>query len=242
MKKATIFLPLAFVCASLVWAMTASAAALTVRVATREGEGGSTVQLPIEVAGAAKVGALQFDLVYDPQVVQADTVTRGALGGNALLDFNSSVPGRLRVGIVTTDGLQGDGVLANVNFKITGRAGANSALTVENARAWETPSHLEVLVNSEAGRVSVTAGSPGWMVLGGGAAFAVLLLLLLLFALSRRRKPTPVSAPATYPAQPPARPTTLPESQAKAGWVCPRCRTVNSPTTRFCGMCGAART
>lgn len=232
---------LAFLGVAFLFAATAHAVALTLQVATVEGEKDSTVSVPVTATGTSNVGALQFDLLYDPQVLRADTVTRGAPEGNELVDFNASVPGHLRIGMVTTEGIKGDGTVARVNFHLTGDAGTSSLLTIENARAWDTPSHLEVLVNAQAGKVSVIAASPPWLVIGGVLGLVALAFLLLLFALTRRKKPVPAYAPATYPPTRYAPPANLPEVKTPADWSCPRCGTVSPAASRFCSMCGTAR-
>ena len=241
MKTYKFFIALVCLLAAFAFVATIHASAMTLRVATLDGEEGGTVQVPLQVSGATNLGALQFDVRYDPQVLQIANVTRGALAGNGLVDSNASESGKLRIGVVTTDALNGDGVIANANFKIIGRAGTNSALTIENARAWETPSHLEILVNVEAGRVNVIAASPPWLIIGAVIALLLLALFILIFALTRRRKPAPAYAPATFATAPFVPPANLPERRAAANWKCTRCGTVNSVTNHFCGNCGAAR-
>jgi hypothetical protein len=220
----------------LTFSASADASALTLRVATLDGNEGGPIQVPLQVNGATNVGALQFDLLYDPQVLQVDTVTGGPLAGNALVDSNSTEKGRLRIGLATTDGLKGDGVFVQANFKIIGHAGSSSSLTIENARAWETPSHLDILVTSEAGRVNVIAASPSWWLIGGVLALVVLLSLLLVVVLSRRRTPAPTVVPTRVPP-----PIDLPERRVVSAWTCSRCGTLNPASSRFCGNCGTAR-
>lgn len=179
---------------------TAGAAALTLVVGSVQGEANRSVQVPIQIKGAPNVGALQFDLVYDARVLQVDKVARGALVANALLDSNTSTPGRVRIGVVTTEGLKGDGILANVGFQVRGSAGASSALTIENARAWDVPDHFEILVNVEAGRVEVAAASPPWLLIAA-LVVAVVIVLFLLLLVRRRRKSARTPMPAPPPVQ-----------------------------------------
>lgn len=202
------------------------AASVTLRAGTGQGESNSTVQVPIEVRGAPNVGALQFDLVYDPQVVQLDMVARGALAANALVDFNNSVPGRARIGIVTTEGIRGDGTLALVNFKLIGSAGTHSPLQIENARAWDTPDHFEVLVAGEAGAVNILAGAQSdftLLFIGALVLFAFLILLIALVLARRQRRGSNANPPPV------------------ADWTCKKCRTLNPTNSHFCGNCSAAR-
>lgn len=240
MKHRILFL-VAFLSVGLVTFATVDAATLTLQIAAMEGAQDSTVLVPIYATGVSNVGALQFDLLYDPQVLRVDTVTNGTPEGNGMVDSNSAMPGRLRIGMVTTEGIKSDGAVANVNFRIIGEPGTSSTLNIQDALAWDTPAHLEVLVNTEAGRVTVTAASPPWLTLGALVALLALGLFILLFALSRRRKPAPAYVPASTPPTQTARPTGLPERNTQGTWVCPHCKTVNTMANRFCGNCGVAR-
>jgi uncharacterized membrane protein len=205
----------------------ALAASVTFRAASVQGQAGGTVDVPIEAVAAPSLGAVHIELIYDPKVVTPDTVSRGALAGtNALLDFNSGNPGRLLIGLVTLDAIKGDGAVATVRFKVIGDAGTSSDLTLQNSKAWESSSHAEVLVKTEAGKVTVVGGLPGWLLPALAALLLVVLLLILFFVLARRRRPVPQPAhiqpgyyapsPVTPPRASPAmapRPATLPGQQ-----------------------------
>jgi hypothetical protein len=196
------------------------------RLPSLEAAAGGTVDVPIDVAGASGIGALHLEVIYDPAVIEVDMVTGGALAGNnALIDFNPDNPGRLIIGIATLDDIKGDGVLAIARFKVVGQAGQSSALGIEKGEAWEGDSRQAVLVKSEAGKLTITGGLPGWWLwalIGAGA----LILLLLLFFL-RRRKRQHALAPASAPA--PAQ---------KRGPFCSNCGSANDADSRFCNECG----
>lgn len=197
---------------------TALAASVTVSAPAVEAQAGETVEIPLQLKGAQGLGAIHLELSYDPQVLSAESVTRGALAGsNALLESNLDQPGQVVVGVVSLDGISGDGIIATVQVKAVGVAGASSALTFANNQAWERESHAEVLVNSEAGQVSIAAGLPSWLVpLLAALAVGVVVLILFVFVLSRRRPaPQPAYGPATFAAPPtyappPAYPTPPP--------------------------------
>lgn len=203
------------------------AASLTMRLPTLEAAAGGTVDVPIDVAGASGIGALHLEVIYDAAVITADTVTRGALaGGNALIDFNPDNPGRLIIGIATLDDIKGDGVLATARFKVVGQAGQSSALGIEKGEAWEGASRQTVLVKTEAGKLTVKGGLPGWLLWALIGLGALILLLLLLFFLLRRRKRQSAPAPPSYaPAQ-------------KRGLFCSHCGSANEADSRFCSECG----
>lgn len=205
----------------------ALAASLTMRLPSLEATAGGTVDVPIDVAGASGIGALQLELIYDPAVIKPDTVTRGALtGGNALFDFNPDNAGRLIIGLATLEDIKGDGVLATARFKVVGQAGQVSALGIEKAEAWEGASHQSVLIKTEAGKLTVKGGLPGWLLWALIGLGVLILLLLLLFFLLRRRKRHVAPAPPAYaPAQ-------------KRGPFCSNCGSANEADSRFCSECG----
>ena len=225
----------------------ASAAAMTISAGMLEAQEGSTLQVPVQLTSAPGVGALHVEMVYDPKVVSPEAVTKGALAGNnALLESNITRPGRVVFGLVTLDGINGDGTVATINFKVIGSAGATSALRFENCAAWEGGTHAEVLVKTKDGQVTIASGFPSWLLLALIALIVFVILLLIIFLLMRRRKPAqPAYAPQQYPPPytPPASgapPGGMPERQSDAAWTCSRCNTQNRATSRFCKKCGSA--
>jgi hypothetical protein len=207
----------------------ALAASLTMRAPSLEATAGSSVDVPIDVAGASGIGALHLEVTYDPAVIKPDTVTRGALaGGNSLIDFNPDNPGRLIIGIATLDDIKGDGVLATARFKVVGEAGQSSPLGIERGEAWEGASRQSVLVKTEAGKLTVKGGLPGWWLWILIGLLALILLLLLWFVVGRRRRKTaPVAAPAAA--------TSV---QTGRGRFCSYCGTPNTVDSSFCQECG----
>lgn len=187
-----------------------SAATVTVRAPSVEAQAGGAVDVPIQLAGAQGLGAVHVELVYDPNVLTAESVSKGALAGsNALVESNLKQAGRAVIGVVTLDGISGDGTLATVRFQVKGSAGASSVLNFENNQAWERATHAEVLVNSQPGQVTIAAGLPAWLLPALVALVVILLLAILLFVLLRRRRaptviPQPAYAPSPTYAPPPA--------------------------------------
>ena len=206
---------------ALAWTFPALAASVTFRVATVQANADSTVEVPIQVVGASSLGAIHLELDYDPQVVTPENVTRGALAGsNAIVDFNPDKPGRLVVGLVTLDAIHGDGDLAIVRFKVIGKSGTSSALTLENGKAWESGSLAEVLVKTEAGKISV-GGFPLMYLAILIACLALLFLafifILFIFFMRRRRvaQPAAFARPAPYVQAPPQRNDTFKNAEAE---------------------------
>lgn len=201
------------------------AATVTLRVGSVQASPGSAVEVPIEAVGAPGIGPLQMELVYDPAVLTAETVTRGALlSGNALVESNVTPRGRVIIAIVAADPIKGDGVIVNVRFKVSGSAAQPSVLTLEAVRAWERGNQREVLVKTEAGKVTVAAVAADlllWVLLCAACLFGLVLTGGSgVWILTRRKRAVPVSpippqpSPG-FPSQPPKpRPTDMPERGA----------------------------
>ncbi len=158
----------------------AQAASVTIQVPSIEANADSEVDVPIHVTGASGIGAMQLDVLYDPSILSLETVTSGPLlGSNALLEFDSNTVGRLMMAMVTIDGMNGDDTIATVRFKVLGEEGQKSALTLENAYAWEGSTHHDIIVQTEPGQIMVTGSSSSsilWIVI----ILAGLLLLVVL--------------------------------------------------------------
>jgi len=178
----------------------AAQAGLTVKVGEVSGAPGQRAEVPIEVVGASDVGSLHIELVYDADVLQPVEVKNGALAGGAILDKNLNTPGRVVLGLITTQGINGNGEVAVVSFDVVGKDGATSALTLENVRANDATTLADIPTAVENGTFRVGAAAPP---AGGGTAaiitttFVVMLAaaLLIVWQVTKRRRPTPVGAP-----------------------------------------------
>jgi len=143
----------------------AQAAAITIKLPAVTGPASSEVKIPINVESAKGCGALQFDLTYDPAVMEVKSVDEGAILSGAMLTFNVPTPGRLKVAVVTQEPLPGDGELAIVSFSV--KDTGQSPLVLDNAKAWEHASNLEMLVSVVPGQFTVTGRSLAlWIALG----------------------------------------------------------------------------
>lgn len=115
-----------------------------------------TVDVPITVKGALKLGSLQFELKYDQQAIQLQNVKAGPLARNALVDSNKSAPGVVKIGLVSTSGISGDGAVITLTFVPLGKGGPNN-LNVSNIDAADTDL-----------RDLVVSGTPGQFSGGSG--------------------------------------------------------------------------
>ena len=115
----------------------------------------STVNVPIYLTGAKNVGSLEFVLAYDPTVLEVSEVEAGGLAQNSLFDFGVRVPGRLWAGLIDTDGINGDGPVAVVSFKVIGPGSSTSRLTLENVSTYDARSLLDILTDATSGNFTV---------------------------------------------------------------------------------------
>ena len=197
----------------------AHAASVTVTAPTAKGAKGAEVSIPITVTAAPGVGALHVELTYDDAVLEGLSVSGGKLASNALVDGNP-IPGRLIMGLVSSDKIDGDGEVFVAKFRVLGEKGATSTLGLDKVQAWEaTLDRLDIAVTAQPGTFTVAGGSssfPWWII---AVAVAVLLLLFLVWK-RRRRDEEPVSvaaavtpvAPIRSPSEPPSKPRSGPPS------------------------------
>ncbi len=115
----------------------------------------STVNVPIYLTGAKNIGSLEFLLAYDPTVLEMAAVEAGGLAQNSLFDFGTRRPGRLWAGLIDTDGINGDGPVAVVSFKVIGPESSASWLTLEDVSTYDASSLLDILTDTTAGSFTV---------------------------------------------------------------------------------------
>ena len=111
--------------------------ATAVRVQNVVAPAGTDVVVPVNVSGAANKGitAYQFDLRYDPSVIQptADAVTlAGTVSDGYSVVFNPYQPGLLRVAVYGVMPLSDAGTLFKFRFTAVGDPLRVSPLTIEN--------------------------------------------------------------------------------------------------------------
>ena len=105
---------------------------------SREVAPGGTVQVPIRLERARDIGSIGFELSYEPGVAQVIRVLKDSLMEPATFTYNDKVPGVIRFGFATTQGIGGDGSAAVVEFKAVGAEGSKSPLTLSKGEATDT--------------------------------------------------------------------------------------------------------
>lgn len=106
--------------------------------------------MPINAKGASKVGSLEFVLVYDPSVLEATKVEKGMLAGNTMMESSVETPGRVWVGMIDPNGMNGDDSVAMVSFKVLGKEGI-SALDLESIDAHNAETLFDIVTEASLG-------------------------------------------------------------------------------------------
>jgi hypothetical protein len=89
------------------------------------------VQLPINLANVSGLTAAEVTVVFNSSVLTARRATTGSLTSGWMLEANTGTPGSIRLAMASTAGsVSGSGVLANIEFEVTGAPGSQTALTV----------------------------------------------------------------------------------------------------------------
>jgi hypothetical protein len=95
-----------------------SAFAVSALTVSSSGNGGFVLR----GTGMDSVAALDITIAYDTTVLANPRVVQGGLISGALMAVNPNVPGTVRMGVVTTSPIQGDGVIATLNFDLAGNS------------------------------------------------------------------------------------------------------------------------
>lgn len=96
------------------------------------------VQVPINLENASDLGSLEFVLVYEPATMEFVGIGQGALGADPMIETNLRTPGKVWVGIIDPQGVNGDGSIAVISF-----------LTLEGGQA-DSPLYLEEIISHSA--------------------------------------------------------------------------------------------
>ena len=115
----------------------------------------TNVNVPIHLIGAGNIGSLEFVLTYDPSVLEVSGVEADGLAQSTLFDFGTRSPGRLWAGLIDSEGINGDGPIAVVSFKVVGPDASTSLLALENITTYDASSLLDILTNATSGSFTV---------------------------------------------------------------------------------------
>lgn len=154
------------------WSDDVVAAALLVPVTVRvdpsasTGTVGDTFTINVVIDNALNLGSFQFDLTYDPVIVQATDVTLGTFLGSTGRSIGVIGPiidntaGQVTFGAFSfgsQPGPSGTGLLATINFSTAGVG--SSLLDLQNSQVTDTLGNPQIPVTEEDGTVSVMTGT-----------------------------------------------------------------------------------
>ncbi len=138
--------------------------AMRVEPATIQIRPGESVEVTIQIADVENLGAFQFDLTYDPTVVEIDNVTLGDFPGSTGRSVNPLGP-RIDAGKATygafsfgdAAGPAGSGTLAVVTLQAV--AGGQSPLGLQNVQVIDVGG-AQMGASTEGGQVMVPDSAP----------------------------------------------------------------------------------
>ena len=111
-----------------------------------------SISVPVEIVNATNVGSIGFELVYDPAIVNAVKVEAGDLAASAMIEYNTDTPGTVRVGIIDTLGMNGDGSIVRILFNIFDDSGS-STMTLANTKAHDVGTLADIPHEASQGNV-----------------------------------------------------------------------------------------
>lgn len=92
------------------------------------------INVPVKITNATDIGAVAFDLVYNPYVLTVTEVKVDELSIRADAGFDADTPGRVFIAVQNAPLINGDGILVRAYFIILDYAGT-STFTLENIQA-----------------------------------------------------------------------------------------------------------
>lgn len=120
----------------------------------QDGTTPGTTDVPINLKGASNVGSLHIELVYDSALLEATAVKPGTLARNVVIESNLATAGRAIIGIIDTAGINGDGSVVTVSFKVKGKD-ETSQLTLENVAAYDAQTLFDIALETSPGQFAV---------------------------------------------------------------------------------------
>ena len=110
----------------------ASVTRMTLKTDKRVLKAGDSAWIPVTMLLGTNVANLNFEVSYDPRVVQVlGGEVKGSFFATALGQVNTGQSGRVLVGFARPDGESGSGTVAYIQYKAVGRPGDVTPLTLK---------------------------------------------------------------------------------------------------------------
>lgn len=143
------------------------------------GGAGSTVEIPLNLKSSVGIGSIDIVVSYDASVLQLESIEKGSLTGNSMIDYNANTQGRVTIALADSQSMNGEGSVAVLKFKVLGKEGDKSAITITSASANEAATLIDVRLDTKAGSFSVTGGSIGLIgIIAVGVVLAAIVLVI----------------------------------------------------------------
>jgi len=115
----------------LVFTVQVSVAGVSIKIDDMSVEQGSKSMIPISVAGASKLGAMDIKMEYDSTVLKFADAELGEISTNGIIESNEVDSGTVLLSFADTKGISGDGTLVELNFEVIGAAGSSTKIELE---------------------------------------------------------------------------------------------------------------
>jgi len=115
----------------LVCTVQVSVAGVSIKIDDMSVEQGSKSMIPISVAGASKLGAMDIKMEYDSTVLKFADAELGEISTNGIIESNEVDSGTVLLSFADTKGISGDGTLVELNFEVIGAAGSSTKIELE---------------------------------------------------------------------------------------------------------------
>lgn len=152
-------------------------------IADVSGATGSNVEIPINLKSNVGIGSIDVVVSFDPTILKFDSVDKGSLSGNSMIDYNTKTSGSVAIAMADSQGLKGEGSAAVLKFTVLGKQGDTSIVKIESSSANEAATLVDVRLDTRAGNFSVTGGT-GMM--GIIAVAAVVILVVIVLVIKRK--------------------------------------------------------
>ena len=149
----------AFVCILLIIACCSLTQAATITIPDTEKESGKTIKIPITIENADNIGGMNITISYENTVLTAQSVEKGTLTTNALLEYDLDTEGEIKIIWVSTEGIDGDGSLAVISFDVIGNTDDTSNINVTSIEAADVDTLIDIIIPVQNGIFTVTKKS-----------------------------------------------------------------------------------
>ena len=126
-------------------------------VGSRVASPGARVLIPIRLENPDGVHTLEFDLNYDPAVLEVAEIQPGSRLSVPGSRYDMDSPGVVRFDLTVSDQLKGNGSAAMVEFEAVGEVGASSVLTIKDAIVMDSSGSTRSIEVAEG---AFTVGTP----------------------------------------------------------------------------------